>query len=60
MQQALDLGADGVMVPLINTRAEAEAAVAFCKFPPQGCRSLAYPTRQAPGRALSVLLMRQQ
>jgi type I restriction enzyme R subunit len=45
MQQALDLGADGVMVPLICTREEAEQSVAFCKFPPQGKRSVAYPTR---------------
>lgn len=45
MQQALDLGADGVMVPLVNTRADAERAVSYCKFPPEGRRSASYPVR---------------
>lgn len=39
------LGADGVMVPLINTRQEAEQAVSFCRYPPEGVRSAAYPVR---------------
>eukprot|EP00775_Hariotina_reticulata_P005762 gene5762-6002_t len=45
IQQALDLGADGVMIPLVNTRAEAEQAVSYCYFPPEGQRSAAYPVR---------------
>jgi 2-keto-3-deoxy-L-rhamnonate aldolase RhmA len=47
MQQALDLGADGVMVPLVNTKRDAEQAVSYCLFPPQGQRSAAYPVRCA-------------
>ena len=39
------LGADGVMVPLVNSRADAERAVAACKYAPQGERSVAYPVR---------------
>jgi 2-keto-3-deoxy-L-rhamnonate aldolase RhmA len=39
------LGADGVMVPLINTKEEAEQAVSYCLFPPEGQRSVAYPVR---------------
>jgi 2-keto-3-deoxy-L-rhamnonate aldolase RhmA len=39
------LGAHGVMVPLVNSRADAEMAVSHCLFPPQGQRSVAYPVR---------------
>ncbi|WP_280377124.1 HpcH/HpaI aldolase family protein [Nocardia wallacei] len=37
--QALDAGARGVIVPMIETVADAEAAVAACRFPPAGHRS---------------------
>jgi 2-keto-3-deoxy-L-rhamnonate aldolase RhmA/NAD(P)-dependent dehydrogenase (short-subunit alcohol dehydrogenase family) len=37
--EALDLGAGGVIVPLIETAAEAKAAVASAKYPPAGRRS---------------------
>ena len=36
---ALDQGAAGVIVPLIETAAEAKAAVASAKYPPEGRRS---------------------
>lgn len=36
----LDRGAWGVQVPHVNTRAEAEAAVAACRYPPVGQRGL--------------------
>ena len=39
------LGADGVMVPLVNTLEEAKAAVSYCLFAPQGIRSAVYPSR---------------
>src|SRR3990172_7455434 len=35
----LDAGAYGVIVPMIQTRADAEAAVAACRYPPEGMRS---------------------
>lgn len=44
IMKALDAGTYGVIVPLINTRAEAEAAVAACRYPPKGIRSSG-PTR---------------
>jgi 4-hydroxy-2-oxoheptanedioate aldolase len=34
-----DAGADGVIVPMVNTPDEAAAAVAACTFPPDGVRS---------------------
>ncbi len=40
----LDAGAMGVIVPMVNSPAEAEAAVAACRYAPQGSRSYG-PTR---------------
>ena len=37
--KVLDGGAEGVICPMVNTRAEAEAFVAACRYPPQGMRS---------------------
>ncbi len=37
--KVLDAGAYGVICPMINTRAEAEAFVSYCRYPPQGKRS---------------------
>ncbi len=37
--RALDRGADGVIVPLVNSADEAAAAVAACHHPPRGNRS---------------------
>lgn len=37
-KKALDLGATGIIVPSVNTRALAEKAVAIAKFPPEGIR----------------------
>jgi 4-hydroxy-2-oxoheptanedioate aldolase len=33
VQQALDLGADGVLIPYINTAAEAKQVVSCAKYP---------------------------
>ena len=40
----LDAGAYGIICPMINTRADAEAFVGACRYAPQGYRSLG-PTR---------------
>ncbi len=40
-QTALDLGAQGVVVPMVNTREDAEQAVRFCRYPPVGVRGFA-------------------
>ena len=39
LMKILDAGAYGVICPMINTREEAEALVAACKYPPRGYRS---------------------
>ena len=46
LMKALDLGAAGVIVPLINSAQEAAHAVAACKYPPEGRRSFG-PLRAA-------------
>src|ERR1017187_5202501 len=45
IQQALDLGADGVLVPYINTADEARQAVSCCRYPTEGTRSVYFPQR---------------
>jgi 4-hydroxy-2-oxoheptanedioate aldolase len=44
IMRLLDAGAYGIICPMINTRAECEAFVGACRYPPQGYRSLG-PTR---------------
>jgi len=40
--RALDIGAFGVMVPMVGTRAEAEYHVSCTRYPPQGRRGAAF------------------
>jgi 2-keto-3-deoxy-L-rhamnonate aldolase RhmA len=46
IKQVLDLGADGILVPMVNSASEALAAVAACKYPPEGVRGFG-PKRAA-------------
>jgi 2-keto-3-deoxy-L-rhamnonate aldolase RhmA len=41
IKRVLDLGAHGVVVPLVGNRDECEAAVRACKYPPEGTRGVA-------------------
>src|SRR3984957_12573782 len=45
IQQSLDMGADGVLVPYINTADEARQAVSCCRYPTTGTRSVYFPQR---------------
>jgi 4-hydroxy-2-oxoheptanedioate aldolase len=45
IQQALDLGADGVLIPYINSADEAREAVSCTKYPRTGTRSVYFPQR---------------
>jgi 2-keto-3-deoxy-L-rhamnonate aldolase RhmA len=47
MKRALDIGVDGVMVPGISSAAEAQAAVAAFRYPPEGTRGVAVPVIRA-------------
>jgi 4-hydroxy-2-oxoheptanedioate aldolase len=39
IMKSLDAGAYGVIVPMVNSRAEAKAAAAACRYAPEGIRS---------------------
>jgi len=45
IQQSLDLGADGVLVPYINNADEARQSVSCCRYPTAGTRSVYFPQR---------------
>lgn len=42
IRQMLDMGAQGVIVPLVNTAEEARRAVSAAKYPPAGVRGFAF------------------
>jgi 4-hydroxy-2-oxoheptanedioate aldolase len=46
IMKALDAGAQGVIVPMVNSKEEAERAAGACRYPPLGYRSWG-PTRAA-------------
>jgi len=52
IMRALDLGAAGVVIPLVSTPGQAAAVVAACRYPPHGSRSFG-PVRRyyEPGGA---------
>ena len=47
VREALDMGADGIMIPHVRNAAEARAAVAAMRYPPAGVRGAAQSTRAA-------------
>jgi len=46
-KKALDLGAEGIMIPFVSTAAEAKAAAKAMKYAPEGIRGVAKFTRAA-------------
>jgi 4-hydroxy-2-oxoheptanedioate aldolase len=55
ISKALDCGAAGVIVPLVNDRRDAERAVQACSYPPDGDRSIG-PIRQINSQPLCVVM----
>ena len=49
IKRALDLGPDGIILPLVNSREEAEAAVRAMKYPPWGERGAGLARAQCYG-----------
>ena len=47
LKRVLDIGARSLMIPMINDKAAAEAAVAACRYPPLGARGYAAPVVRA-------------
>ncbi|WP_303963494.1 HpcH/HpaI aldolase/citrate lyase family protein [Succinatimonas hippei] len=54
IKRILDAGAYGILVPYVNTKEEAEAAVAYCKYPTEGLRGVA-PSPRAPGFGMNSI-----
>lgn len=49
LNRALDAGAAGVLVPMVNTAQQAQAIVSFCKYPPVGSRGVGIVRAQSYG-----------
>lgn len=56
LSKALDTGAAGVIVPQVQTAAQAEKIVSWCKYPPQGKRGLGVARAHGYGRRLHEYL----
>jgi 2-keto-3-deoxy-L-rhamnonate aldolase RhmA len=49
IKRALDTGCDGIIIPQVNSKADAQKALRFSKYPPQGTRSVGITRAQAYG-----------
>ena len=49
IKKSLDIGASGIVVPQIQTAEEAAQAVRWCKYPPEGSRSVGIARAQGYG-----------
>lgn len=49
VKRVMDSGADGVIVPMVKTREEAERAVSFVRYPPSGARGVGLARAQKYG-----------
>jgi 4-hydroxy-2-oxoheptanedioate aldolase len=45
IQQALDLGANGILIPYVNNAEEAKQGISCCLYPTTGTRSVYFPQR---------------
>jgi 2-dehydro-3-deoxyglucarate aldolase/4-hydroxy-2-oxoheptanedioate aldolase len=52
IQRALDLGADGVVLPHVDSAEELAQAVAAARYPPEGCRGIGAERATGWGRAI--------
>jgi 2-keto-3-deoxy-L-rhamnonate aldolase RhmA len=56
IKQALDSGAEGILVPLVSTVEQARSAVSFSKYPPDGVRGVAAAAASRYGTNLAAYL----
>lgn len=52
IQQSLDMGANGILCPYVNTADEARQYVTCCRYPTAGTRSVYFPQRSMNKRGL--------
>ena len=50
IKKFLDIGADGIIVPQVNSAEQARYAVSCCKYPPKGIRGVGLARAQGYGR----------
>lgn len=53
IKRAMDSGAHGVIVPMVNSRNDAERAVSAVKYPPEGTRGVGLSRAQGYGTSLN-------
>lgn len=58
VKQALDIGADGIIAPQIRSADEAKQLVDWCRYPPEGARSVGVGRAQGYGARLGEYLSR--
>ena len=58
IKRALDIGPAGIMVPMVETRADAEAAVDAIRYPPEGSRGMAAARASDYGRSFEEYVER--
>ena len=56
IKAALDSGARGLILPMIETAAQLEQAMAWAQYPPQGCRGVGYCRANEYGRRFDEYL----
>jgi 2-dehydro-3-deoxyglucarate aldolase len=49
IKRVLDAGADGIIIPMVNSQADAEKAINYVKYPPNGSRGVGLARAQAYG-----------
>lgn len=59
LKRILDAGCNAVMIPSVETAAEAEAAVRACRYPPRGRRGYAAPLVRASGYGAAADYMKR-
>jgi 2-dehydro-3-deoxyglucarate aldolase/4-hydroxy-2-oxoheptanedioate aldolase len=58
IKKALDIGANGIIAPLVNSAADAEAIVRMCKYPPDGTRGVGISRAHQYGLAFNQYMER--
>ena len=60
IKRVLDAGADGIIVPMVNTKEEAQNAVNAVKYPPEGKRGVGLARAQGYGFKFDKYLKKQK
>ena len=53
IKKALDIGADGIIAPMVNDAEQARRVVGYCKYPPRGGRGVGLARAQGYGYAFA-------